>query len=207
VRAHSSERYTPFNKSESAEEKEANAVRTFSERTQYAAKMLQEAGTLAGGANWLQADTSLRQAELVLGEFSGTSIERSPKWVELNQQAVRLRKRIQIPLDRLEALRTAESERRERASAAAEVEEKRGTEVRGDKPTDWSASSGVEYYLKKTLNDPDSLKMGDCTAATSEGTFWIVDCTYRARNGFGGMVGAARRFYIQQNLVVKSTPL
>jgi len=61
----------------------------------------------------------------------------------------------------------------------------------------------VESYLERTLRDPDSLKFDGCTDVrlhNQQG--WLVGCTYRAKNGFGGYTRQANWFTIRGGQVI-----
>ena len=61
----------------------------------------------------------------------------------------------------------------------------------------------VEMYLKKIAKDPESLKIASCTNVMHSKNGWIVGCTWRARNGFGGMSLQSNWFTIRHNTVIK----
>jgi hypothetical protein len=74
-------------------------------------------------------------------------------------------------------------------------------EARGPKPPQ-SVVDGevvaVKMYLSETLKDPDSYQHDKCSPVRAEGPYWVVDCTYRAKNSFGAVMREARRFFIQK---------
>jgi hypothetical protein len=73
--------------------------------------------------------------------------------------------------------------------------------VRGPMPAQ-SAWDGevlaVKYYLAENLNDPDSYQHDKCTPVRADGAFWVTECSYRAKNGFGALILQRQRFYIQK---------
>lgn len=67
----------------------------------------------------------------------------------------------------------------------------------------WSGTySAVEDYLERAVRDPDSLKIEGCSDVSKLEAGWAVSCSYRARNGFGGMVRETKMFVIRQNRVI-----
>ena len=73
------------------------------------------------------------------------------------------------------------------------------------KNSEWdSAVPAVVNYLKKNLNDPDSVqyiewsKVNIVTSDTSSYKYW-VRCKYRAKNGFGGYVIQNQIFYLDKD--------
>ena len=80
-------------------------------------------------------------------------------------------------------------------------------EAKFGKPPIQSAWDGsyyeVERYLKKVMNDPDSLKMDGCTKVYYTEKGWLVGCDYRGRNAFGGMIRQSNWFTIVHGQVVK----
>lgn len=56
----------------------------------------------------------------------------------------------------------------------------------------------VSEYLSTTLNDPDSYKHDKCSPVRKDGALWVTECSYRAKNAFGGVVRTTRRFFIQK---------
>ncbi len=76
----------------------------------------------------------------------------------------------------------------------------------GKKPTQ-SAYDGsyyaVERYLEKVARDPDSVKITNCTGVYQSDYGWLVGCTWRGKNGFGGMNADTNWFHIRQGVVVK----
>jgi hypothetical protein len=79
--------------------------------------------------------------------------------------------------------------------------------VRGEKPmmSGWDGSChACERYLKQSLNDPDSYQHMESTQPIAEGAFWTVVSRFRAKNGFGALIVATKKFYIQQGEVVRT---
>lgn len=91
--------------------------------------------------------------------------------------------------------------KRQKAAAAAQKA------FLGPKPvaSAWDGSyPEVTDYLKAVANDPSSIKIESCTPVyevKKEG--WLVGCTYRGKNAFGGMIRTANWFIIRQGRVVK----
>lgn len=72
------------------------------------------------------------------------------------------------------------------------------------KQSPWDGSYyPVESYLKRVMNDPDSLKIDGCTKVYQIDKGWLVGCDYRGRNGFGGMVRQSNWFTIRKDQVVR----
>ena len=85
-------------------------------------------------------------------------------------------------------------------------EEQRRLALFGEPPkqSSWDGSYyPVESYLKRVMNDPDSLKMDSCTKVYQIDSGWLVGCDYRGRNGFGGMVRQSNWFTIRKDQVVR----
>jgi len=61
----------------------------------------------------------------------------------------------------------------------------------------------VERYLEKVARDPDSVKITNCTGIYKSDYGWLVGCTWRGKNGFGGMNVDTNWFHIRQGVVVK----
>ena len=61
----------------------------------------------------------------------------------------------------------------------------------------------VENYLKRVAKDPDSVKIASCTKVMRNKDGWLVGCTWRARNGFGGMNAETNWFTIRNDSVVR----
>lgn len=89
--------------------------------------------------------------------------------------------------------------------AAAKVHEDRVKKF-GNPPvaSAWDGSyPAVERYLERVMNDPESLDMEGCTKVFYTADGWLVGCTYRGRNAFGGMIKTANWFTIRSGAVVK----
>jgi len=75
------------------------------------------------------------------------------------------------------------------------------------KPPTQSAWDGsyyaVERYLEKVAKDPDSVKIASCTSVMYTKDGWLVGCTWRGRNSFGGMNVATNWFTIRHDTVIK----
>jgi len=63
-------------------------------------------------------------------------------------------------------------------------------------------SPEIEIYLRLTAHDPDSIELENCTEVKRTRQGWLVGCTYRGRNGFGGVVKNANWFTIRHEQVV-----
>jgi len=135
-------------------------------------------------------------------------------WQENMQKGVEKRKAAEA--QRIAALSPAQraSEERvakERAAAAAKAAAEQARIVEQDKrfgerphQSEYDGSySAVERYLKKVMNDPDSLKMAGCTKVFRTTDGWLVGCDYRGRNGFGGLIKVFNWFTIRQDHVVQ----
>ena len=79
--------------------------------------------------------------------------------------------------------------------------------VKFGKPPIASAWDGsyyvVEKYLEKVAKDPDSVKIASCTNVMHTKNGWLVGCTWRGRNGFGGMNVQSNWFTIRHNTVIR----
>jgi hypothetical protein len=65
----------------------------------------------------------------------------------------------------------------------------------------------VERYLEHNANDPDSIKIENCTKVSIDKKVgYIVGCNYRGKNAFGGMVKNANWFVIKNKEVVAMLP-
>jgi chromosome segregation ATPase len=82
---------------------------------------------------------------------------------------------------------------RQREARKVAVQHQRGRMPLG---SDRSVSA-VDAYLKDVLNDPDSYKPDECGPVVADGPFWVVTCSFRAKNGFGALVLDRARFYLQ----------
>lgn len=76
----------------------------------------------------------------------------------------------------------------------------------GDRPevSSWDGSySVVKEYLKLMANDPSSIEMAGCSAASWGNPMgWEVSCVFRGNNAFGGKVKSAKVFYISKQRVI-----
>jgi hypothetical protein len=171
-----------------AEERERRAVETFPGRSKEIGSMLASAATNAAQTKWQEADAELTRTQKALDEFAGTSVEKSKEWTGLAAKLADQRKRIEPQLDRIK-------EKRQAAAAKEQAE----AEARGPEPlqSGWDGEvTAVHNYLKEALKDPDSYQHDKCTKLRAEGAFWVVECSYRAKNSFGaltkdGLVGGA----------------
>ena len=69
----------------------------------------------------------------------------------------------------------------------------------------WDGSvPAVERYLKNVMNDPGSYDHVRTGQVSGEGDYWVVISGFRGKNAFGGLVVTVKKFYIQQNQVVKT---
>ena len=79
----------------------------------------------------------------------------------------------------------------------------------GDRPVQsgWDGSYRVvTIYLETVANDPDSIKIDNCTKIYHIAEGWLVGCDYRGKNAFGGVVRNSNWFIIVENRVVKMKP-
>ena len=87
-----------------------------------------------------------------------------------------------------------------------EEEKEAAREAFFGKPPVQSAWDGsyyvVENYLERVAKDPDSVKISSCTKVMRSKNGWLVRCTWRGRNGFGGMNVETNWFTIRQDVVV-----
>lgn len=56
-----------------------------------------------------------------------------------------------------------------------------------------------EIYLNRVLNDPDSYELENFRILGQTKDAWACEITYRARNGFGGLVLENREFDVKYN--------
>jgi hypothetical protein len=76
---------------------------------------------------------------------------------------------------------------------------------RGSKPINsgWDNSiPEVCTYLRENLKDPSSVEYTYWSEPLAEGEYWLVKCTYRAKNSFGGYMQRSQVFYIREGKVV-----
>lgn len=73
--------------------------------------------------------------------------------------------------------------------------------VHGHKPK--HPESDVKFYLKQVANDPSSVSDVECSNPTwGDKLGWEVGCTFRAKNGFGGLIKSQKIFYISKDRVI-----
>lgn len=173
-----------------AAERERRATETFPARSAEITATLAKASVKAGSGKWLDADADITSAQQALAEFAGTTVEGSKAWTQLSAKIADQRKRIAPQIARIREKQQAE-EAKDQAEAAA----------RGPEPlqSSWDGNVlAVKFYLEQALNDPGSYQHEACTKPRAEGVFWVVECSYRAKNGFNATVKEAKRFYIQR---------
>lgn len=61
----------------------------------------------------------------------------------------------------------------------------------------------VKLYLKRVVADPDSIKIEGCTPVYKTNDGWLVGCTYRGKNAFGGLIQQSNWFTIRHKEVIK----
>lgn len=67
----------------------------------------------------------------------------------------------------------------------------------------WTGSySVVEDHLRRIANDPDSIKIQECTGVYEHADGWVVGCEYTGGNAFGGIVRKSNWFVIANGKVV-----
>lgn len=113
--------------------------------------------------------------------------------------------------DYYQAVLTKQEQEKERLEAKREKEKKRLVAKFGRRPIVGPGFSGyncpeIEVYLQQTAHDPDSIELENCTNVKRTRQGWLVGCTYRGRNGFGGVVKNANWFTIRHERVVKVDP-
>lgn len=136
---------------------------------------------------WYLADESLRRLEERAQRFK-TEADAGPLFKKLEKYRTKIDRQV-------EALRKQE---------AVDVAR------RGERPyqSEYSKKvTEVEIYLSRVLNDPGSYEHQTCSDVVGTGNFWVVECSYRARNRFGAMVLDAQRFFIRHGQVVRAKPL
>ena len=65
----------------------------------------------------------------------------------------------------------------------------------------------VETYLRRNMDDPKSLEMAGCLTkmyVLPDG--WQVNCTFRGKTKFGGLIKQSSWFTIRQSKVVRMEP-
>ncbi len=135
---------------------------------------------------------------------------------QINEKGVGNEKRIDFEQasQYLKEIPTTAPESKEAQDLLKQVEEKlKLIDEIGEFPGAISGGGGcfpafvIDYSLKQSLRDPDSLEYAQCSAievATYRGgRYWAQDVVYRAKNGFGGMNRVHNRFLIKHDLIVK----
>lgn len=163
---------------EAAQQREANAVATFPNRSAEIKNKLAEASKQAAQQQWEASDSALDGAQAALDEFKATSIEKDAKWLALKKQLDAQRAQIK---PQVEVIRT-----------------------RGETP-EFLAGCCFKClrYIKKNAKDPDSVECVNSTPPQIEGASWTTTTTYRAKNGFGALVMESKKFFLQSNEVVE----
>jgi hypothetical protein len=156
-----------------AEARERSAVETFPARAKQIATMLAGAAAKAAAGKWTEADEGLTEAQTALGEFAGTSIEKSKGWADLTAKVTAQRKKIQPQLDRI-------ADAKREAATKVQVEEA----LRGD---EINAKVKATMAIQEAMHNPDSFKEVE-QIAIARGEFWVVTTKYRGTNGFGAVV-------------------
>jgi uncharacterized protein YxeA len=120
------------------------------------------------------------------------------------EQAIKVQKQ-QEKIERERAYRQRQKEREIQRKKEKEIKENNPTYIKhGEKPTttyDGKSCIEVELYLKRALNDPESLIMSGCSQPSLVNEGWLVICSYRARNAFGGMVRKTAAFVVNHGSV------
>jgi len=185
--------------------KEADAVRTFPQKSVEIAASYKRALNDTYAGKWTDADNDLSDAEGNLNGFIGTSVVPTKPFQDLRAQLQALRQKLQPQLDRI-----AERERKQREAEEAKAEKERQASsavdgVRGPIP-ERSEYTGelvcVNLYLAHVLNDPDSYQHIGTTAPVASGPYWVVVSRFRAKNGFGALTLHQATFKIQHEEVV-----
>ena len=179
---------------ERAAAREREAVATFPAESDRVRAKLGLTGNMIKTAKWDLAEEELAAAEKILDGFKGTSVETTKAWAELAAKGASQRKQLQPHLDRLRA-------ERGKAQAKAEAE----AVVRGRKPV-CGAGMGcvpVTMYLKEVLHDPDSYEHVESSDPVAQGTYWVIQTRYRAKNVLGAKVLKTSTFFVQQDFVVR----
>lgn len=182
-----------------AEEREKNAVATFPEKRNEVASILKKAQAKIGQGKVEDANDDLTQAQQILDELRGTSVEQTKEFAALVTQIADKRNSIQPQLDRIA------KKRAEQAAAAALVEA-----IRGPKPVNsaWDGSvPEVERYLRMVMHDWKSYEHVRSSVPRAEGDSWVVVSTFRGANAFGAKIITTKKFYIQQRQVVRVVDL
>ena len=179
---------------------DAAAVREkYAARTEFNTELLDigqqvmSAKQQATARQWLSADESyanalkdldsLGNAAPWLAKFLPTGFDIAAK----KKEVAALRSQIAGPL-------TAEKQRQQKAAAARQAKEAKEAAYAtlcGEKPAiGWGGDLiGVEYVLKETANDPDSIEVKNCTEpALSSDNCWLSTCDVRGKNAFGAKI-------------------
>jgi len=97
-----------------------------------------------------------------------------------------------------------EKENRERQKIEKEHEDRITRFGEPPKKSAWDGSYyAVGQYLKIVANDPDSIEVDGCTSVYHTKDGWLVGCTYRGRNAFGGMIRKSSWFTIIHDQVIQ----
>ena len=117
-----------------------------------------------------------------------------------------------VPIEKLISIYKGDAEVKlamERSRIQREKEIKLGNDIesikkRGSKPINsgWDNSiPEVCTYLRENLKDPSSVEYTYWSEPLAEGEYWLVKCTYRAKNSLGGYIQRTQVFYIRDGKV------
>lgn len=188
------------------EKREKDAVAAFATDSKTIADDLKSASTEAASWKWEAAETKLNAARDALAKSIGTSVQETAPWKALSTQQADQRRKIQPQLDTLAAARKKKDEDAAKKEAEVSAAAAAIVAVRGTKPVNsgWDGSvSCVESYLKRVMNDPGSYEHVSSSAPVAIGDYWVVQSSFRGKNGFGALIVSTKQFYIQQLTVVK----
>lgn len=116
-----------------------------------------------------------------------------------------------VELSRLNPLNAEYVEKRTHFSAKVqEIQDKQEKWVKlyGEPPKQYSYHGPyyqVTSYLERIANDPDSIDVESCTQVYMGDDGWVVGCTYRGKNGFGGLIRKSSWFTLINGRVVDMT--
>lgn len=161
---------------------------------------------------WATSRWRIAWAGIVVLIISGALIPETPEQLAARQaagvradSAATARDAASILRDSLEAQAEAEADSMAQVAAAKEAKF-------GPAPliSAWNGSShDVERFLEASARDPDSIETEGCTepitsdvaAAVLGNDYpdgWVVTCTWRGRNGFGGLNVARNSFILRE---------
>jgi hypothetical protein len=162
-------------------EREAAAVAGFPKRTPEIRSTLATATKEAAQGAWTDSEATLNAAQVILNNFTGTSIEKNPQFASFQKQLNGIRAQIKPQIERLAAIEKA----------------------RGPMP-EFLGGCCLRCLsaARRLAHDPDSVECVQSTIPQIEGDKWVTTMSFRGKNGFGATVLNRKKFYLQDNQVV-----